>query len=591
MSCSTSLTFVSSFLDIYTNVNPERSREWRFDRFREVAETGINICIYVSIENMMLISECIRDFPNVKLMKIVTVEDSWVSQICEQYDDLRMPEYRNHEKDTREYILLMNAKIEYLYHTIKANPFNTTHFAWIDFNISYIFKDIKNMQCKFTQLSKCQTFAKTFIAFPGCYNNMLVVDETIHVVENIFDAPYWRFCGGFFMGDKTSILHMHELYKLHFPAFIFKYKRLVWEINFWAWLEAATAYKNDIWEPMWYESYHCDTIIDIPIECYITNIMSLKSSVLVEYEYPSMVGFVPTSACYLKTSDGVRILNTRYVNYTIDQYGVYVFINESTGTIIESKNLACELNDEFMPCIRNSTEMWSSMIEPIENTSLSKQTNIYGLEDIRIFEDNDNSGCVKIKFLATSYNYSDNEYGKIVMGEYDFRTRKVSSLSNRKVVDAHKFSRCEKNWITIADEKGPARFIYQWCPLIIGHIEERTSTDIFVPDYTFDTSITGVNNIRGSSPMIDVGEVYLGVVHFSRNIDGLKYYHMLISLNKETLAPHRFSAPFVFENMGIEFCIGFTIEAKTYRFWISRNDCDPAMISVSESDIPLRYSF
>jgi hypothetical protein len=568
----TSTTFVTSFVDIYENIYANKDTEWRFNKFREIAETGINICLYVSIESMIIAVEYAKEFPNIKIMQIITIGDSWISRICDQYDDIQIPLCRNEKKDTREYLLLMNAKIEYLRHAIKVNPFKTSHFSWIDFNISYIFKNLKETQHKLKWLSQCTTLTKTFLAFPGC-TSPLQVNDNIETTDDIFDNICWRFCGGFFIGDKASVLYMHELYTLHFPSFMFKYRKLVWEVNFWAWMEATTFYKNQRWCPDWYLSDHDDTIFDIPVKFYAVN-LSESPVKKTTYNYPAIDGFIPTSASYFKSSSGKKILNTRYVNYEITSNG-YVYNNNVSFPV--SKNIFSELDSEYIP------KSFNIMTEPVEASSPLNPEGIQGLEDLRLFEDERH-----IKFTATSFNYSMMDgISRIIRGDYDTQS---FILSQREVIQPPEESYCEKNWIPFSSSVGNPipEIIYKWNPLIIGKIIDR----IFVPDRIFKTSFPNYMNVRGSSTMTDMGDgTLLGVIHFSTNKDVLSYYHILVSQNRDTLEPLCFSDVFYFEKVGVEFCLGFTAEHGGYRFWISRNDKDPMMITVDSKHIPLRHSF
>lgn len=569
---NTEVTFVTSFVDIYENIYANKDTEWRFNKFREIAETGINICLYVSIESMIIAVEYVKEFPNIKIMQIITIGDSWISRVCDQYDDIQIPSCRNEKKDTREYLLLMNAKIEYLHDAIKANPFNTSHFSWIDFNISYIFKNLKETQNKLKWLSQCSTLAKTFLAFPGC-TTPLHVNDKIEVTEDIFDNICWRFCGGFFIGDKASILYMHELYTLHFPSFMFKYRKLVWEVNFWAWMEATTFYKNQKWCPDWYLSDHDDTIFDIPVKFYAVNLSEYPTKKRV-YDYPVIDGFIPASASYFKSSSGKKILNTRYVNYEITSQG-YVYKNGYAYPA--SKNLFSELDEEYTP------QSFNFMSEPTEASSPLNSEGIQGLEDLRLFEDNGS-----IKFTATSFNYSMMDgISRIIKGDYD---TDAFVLSRREVIQPPEESYCEKNWIPFSSsvENPVPNIIYKWNPLIVGKITDRT----LVPERIFKTLLPTSMNVRGSSTMTDMGDgTLLGIIHFSTNKDTLSYYHLVVSQDKTTLEPLRFSDIFYFEKVGVEFCLGFTTEHDEYRFWISRNDKDPIMITVDSKYIPLRHNF
>jgi hypothetical protein len=99
------------------------------------------------------------------------------------------------------------------------------------------------------------------------------------------------------------------------------------------------------------------------------------------------------------------------------------------------------------------------------------------------------------------------------------------------------------------------------------------------------------HKVRGSSLFVDNGEHLVGVVHFSEETTPRRYYHMLVSLDKETFRPLKYSEIFHFQHLGIEFCIGFTIKNGEYVFWISQMDIKPLTISMDINNLKLIYEF
>jgi hypothetical protein len=51
----------------------------------------------------------------------------------------------------------------------------------------------------------------------------------------------------------------HAIYREKFPVFLYEQKKLVWEVNIWAWLES-----NSDWNGKWYASDHNDRIMRMP---------------------------------------------------------------------------------------------------------------------------------------------------------------------------------------------------------------------------------------------------------------------------------------------------------------------------------------
>ena len=102
-------------------------------------------------------------------------------------------------------------------------------------------------------------------------------------------------------------------------------------------------------------------------------------------------------------------------------------------------------------------------------------------------------------------------------------------------------------------------------------------------DTNIDTNAEG-RDLKGTVGSLDVGS--LGIVHFSEEGSPRHYYHCLVEIDGQTLKPLRCSAPFYFQNVGVEFCTGMTVnDDNTYTFWISQMDRDPLMIVVDQTSI------
>jgi len=68
---ASSVTFVTSFFYIYEHeYDPRKTVPWRIERFREIASTGIKICVYVCPTMEPHVKALEAEFPdNVKYMK------------------------------------------------------------------------------------------------------------------------------------------------------------------------------------------------------------------------------------------------------------------------------------------------------------------------------------------------------------------------------------------------------------------------------------------------------------------------------------------------------------------------------------------
>ena len=593
------VSFVTAFFNIY---NDDKTKLlWRCEKFREIAKTGISLCVYVDNTGLELLNDYITIFPNIKIMRVLSLEETWISKLCNQYPGLHLPKHRNETKDTLEYIILMNSKIEFLQDTIEKNPWQSTHFAWIDFNISHVFT---NIQASTNYLKNTFGSSHTplsgvplhhFLAIPGCWKPL----QTNSDMSNILDNINWRFCGGFLIGDRLSIIHMQRLYQEFFPIFLNKYQTIVWEVNFWAWLELRAV----VWNPNWFIADHNDSIIVIPTDYTAVNISNLRTTHTIVYDYPNNLftrhllganvvneSFLPGSASFIHHK-GQNILNTRFVNYHLDDFGNYIFHHPDNKII--TQNVLSILDERMTPTpdrieIHLEPINYTIMSNPSENEFPSKSCNFHGFEDIRLFEHDD-----VIKFIATSINYSPYNYNSMVIGTFDIEQHK---LCNCQVIKSPRESLCEKNWTPIPYDthnrtNKKMYFIYKWSPMEIGFIDKNTHKLNIVKTHSISSHL--FSKFRGSTTFIREKynniDVFIGVVHFSENNAPRHYFHTLVMLDAITLKPIRYTKSFYFTKIGIEFCIGFIIRNNKYHFWISQNDRDPMKISLDISKLPFLF--
>lgn len=181
------------------------------------------------------------------------IEDIELYKIGNKYPELcNLPKNRNNLKDTKNYIFLILAKLEFLNKTIDINPFESLNFCWFDFSLPYIFKNINNTLLKIKKISTIQIKEK-FIHIPGCWN--FKIDYIDYLKNNVV----WRFCGGFLIGDKESLNNFYTISNDNFLTFLNETNTLVWKVNYWAWLES----KNLI-NISWYIANLDDSIVNIP---------------------------------------------------------------------------------------------------------------------------------------------------------------------------------------------------------------------------------------------------------------------------------------------------------------------------------------
>ena len=567
------LTFVTAYLKTDNNIFLQRSDAWRIQHFCNIADTGIQLCIYISplVEEGFV--KILTNYPNVKIMKILDIYDTWTAKTVQDYE-VRLPNNRNLEKDTKEYICIQNAKLEFMADTIQENPWNSTHFAWIDFSIAYIFKNIKSSQDHLKILSSA-ILSNDFLAIPGCWQKIILENTDFTEDSHFCNNVNWRFCGGFFLGNKDRVQDFCDSYFQHFPRFLEKTRKLVWEVNIWAWMES-----QNIITANWFAGDHNDIILAVPDEFIYTSCSKIVTGI--KYHYPVIEHFHATSSAYFY-HEGRHWLNTRFVNYSITETGRYIYLD---GThVIKNKNIVSEL---FLDTSQNLSPITNDFRIMDETTvhlpELIPNSYSTGLEDIRLYSVNGN-----MRFIATNLNYSPAGTNRMIVGDYDPVCATYSNCCY--IIPPNPDSRCEKNWTPIvrqlANENGNGKeeelFIYKWSPMEIGRIVDGH----LVITEKHETPFPWFDLFRGSTIFIPSIEknILIGVVHFSIETCPRHYYHSLVALDSTTFKPLYYSVPFYFLNRGIEFCIGFTVQEDKYIFWISQYDRDPVVITVDKNSI------
>jgi hypothetical protein len=614
------ITFVSAYYTLestpYFNSHPE---EWDPAPIFELARSGIQLCLYIGSNCAFetAFEELEKECPNFRIMPYrLYYKDMWIYRALDSHtkqmrgvsaenhstsgiaqsasastkENVVLPKNRNMEKDTLEYMVYMHSRHEIIEDAISENPWDSTHFAWIDFNASRLFS---KKQESFGRLHEIAAFPfpQDSMYFAGCWGKL---DEP--AANNIAMSIHWRFCGAFFLGDTQSFGNFADLYRTHFPVFLKETGVFCWEVNFWAWLE----YRVNEWRPTWYRGDHNDNMLNVltgvSADNYATSLGEDGVVTKKVYEYPAISPFLPGSASYLEHG-GKHYLNTRFVNYWMYPNGYYRFHNQDM--VIENRNYLSELREDpesglLTPVdYREMNEMVLYGVDgmPLVAPKREKRTFSVGLEDIRLF----NGPGGRVRFIATNVEYSPGSKNRMVLGTYDMET--ASYRDCQVVVPPDVNSWCEKNWIPVpfvdADGVEEERFIYKWSPMEIGRVDAATGQLQIVMRHTVRPWI--FERLRGSTTFVDCPrrvlpealrgtntEYLVGLAHFSEEHSPRHYYHLLILLEKGTLRPVRYSRVFYFESLSIEFCIGMCIREETkYVFWISRFDRDPIMVEIS----------
>jgi hypothetical protein len=227
---------VTAFYDIYNK--PENFSKY-FDLFYKIGNSNLPIILFTQPEFV----EKFKVFPSVYTIGMDLNEFELYSLCINSNYDL--PEIKNINKDTKEFLALMNSKIEFVLNASKISTDDV--FIWVDFGILKIINDIDKFITKLKLINEKQ-FNKIII--PGCWPKGFSFS---------FNTVNWRFCGGVIIIPKHHIESFYNISKkmlkneYNIPHF-----KLTWETNMWNLIEQIY-YKND--EIQWYLADHNDSIL------------------------------------------------------------------------------------------------------------------------------------------------------------------------------------------------------------------------------------------------------------------------------------------------------------------------------------------
>jgi len=248
------LTFVSAFIDLHENRETSEKIGARFRWFKKLVSRGINIHLFLSKSYKEYYDSIVKHRGNV-FVEYIELED------LDTYKELQgltysVPETntfrsRSVSKDTVNFHIVNNAKVELVYMAIQNDHFKSENYAWIDFSIARIFRKLSTSLDYLYEAHLNDSLFLTDIHIPGCWYSYY--DYSRH---DLFVEISWRFCGGFFIGNKESLLKFYQLYRSHFRETTQEKKVLTWETNIWHHFEMHKGFS-----PVWYLGDHDDTII------------------------------------------------------------------------------------------------------------------------------------------------------------------------------------------------------------------------------------------------------------------------------------------------------------------------------------------
>lgn len=231
------LTLVSAFF----RIPEDRGRDY-LGLFDDLARVGLPFVVFFD-ETFPAGLAPVSRHPNVTVVP-TRLEDSWTHRTLARWPDLALPRVRTPSKDSRSFLSLTNAKLDYL-ESARALT-SSSHLAWIDFGVLHVVPG--PARAAFLAALRAAPLPQPGLLVPGCW------DRPTNL-EALWEAVCWRFCGALLLGDRESLAGLYERYQETFAEEVARREALTWEVNIWALLEAR-GQRFD-----WYKADHDETLV------------------------------------------------------------------------------------------------------------------------------------------------------------------------------------------------------------------------------------------------------------------------------------------------------------------------------------------
>ena len=214
------ITYVTALYDIQTpDTRSHASLTQRIEYLKELFLLNIQTVAFLDPSYESLIDASV--YTNVKFIYRELKSFSIYKDLMES--DLQLPTSRNTGKDTKEFLSLMNTKIDFVR---EAKEFcETDYIAWIDGSIYHIVNNKERVKEKLEEAWK----RDVNVCIPG--PNRIQENQTIPF-DSLAYRIHWIFCGGFFVCKK---IYVDTFYRKTIEVLdTWKEKKcLTWEVNLW----------------------------------------------------------------------------------------------------------------------------------------------------------------------------------------------------------------------------------------------------------------------------------------------------------------------------------------------------------------------
>lgn len=227
----TNCTFITALYNIGTpDSRNHSSLEKRIDLIKKLFSLDIPIIAFIDPEYRIFFDNL--NYQNVNII-YRSLETFTIWKLCKE-KTLSLPLTRNTGKDTNEFLILMNMKIDFVKEALDIC--STPIVAWIDGSIFHIVSDEERVK---KALEKEVNLGEK-VRIPGPVR----LSERVTPLTILENQIQWKFCGGYFQGKKEALLDFYE--KTIEVLQEWKERgKITWEVNIW--VELSDKFKLFEW--------------------------------------------------------------------------------------------------------------------------------------------------------------------------------------------------------------------------------------------------------------------------------------------------------------------------------------------------------
>ena len=279
--------------------------------------------------------------------------------------------------------------------------------------------------------------------------------------------------------------------------------------------------------------------------------------------------------------DGKILVNIRNVNYTLyhselsrfeHAWGPLVYVHPENDIHLRTTNYILELDDNLDP-------IWYSKIDTSDFDTYQPQWEFVGLEDVRLVEWEN-----KLYGIGVRRDLDTVGTGRMELSEFEISGTQVKEVSRYRIPGPSPDNEyCMKNCTPISNK--PFHLLKWTNPTALMEFNPSGAESIV---YETSSHVSGYNDMRGGSQVINWKDGYLTLVHETQlysSEQGKKdatYRHRFVVWDKD-FQIQKMSPLFSFLNMKIEFACGLADYKNNFLITFGAQDNAAYILRISQS--------